>query len=274
MIDKNINRIFTFGCSFTKFVWETWPGILAYELDVPLYNYGQSGAGNLFISNTVSQADTFYKFTEKDLVIVCWSSVCREDRWINGWVTPGNIYTQNVYPKQLVKSIDPLGCLVRDLGLIHMTKSLLENTTCQWYFLSMNDLAQDLVQFSNIENVSRVDSNFQNYIIQTYENVLQSIIPSFYKVLWNNNLENKINYNKKVCPTLHDFHPLPIEHCNYLNTIFPNIISNSTRLLVEEKNSTLIGKINGLRQIDIYGGVGKFLYDLSYLKKSEEIKII
>lgn len=270
MLDRNINRLFTFGCSFTKFVWETWPGILAYELDVPLYNYGQSGGGNLFISNTVSQADSFYKFNEKDLIIVAWSNVCREDKWINGWKTPGNIYTQNVWPKEIIETTDPAGCLVRDIGLIHLTKGLLENTKCQWYFLSMNNIINDLAQCSELEHYNF--GNTQSFVKDVYHHVLKDIRPSFYEILWQNNLDNKINQNKKICPKFFDLHPFPSEHCKYLNGIFPDLISDSTIAKVEEKNCNLIDTINSLGDFNLYDTKNS-LYEISCIKKSLPIKM-
>ena len=63
-------RLFTFGCSFTEWIWATWANILAYELDVPFYNFGKPGAGNYYIANQISQADAIFNFTKDDLVIV------------------------------------------------------------------------------------------------------------------------------------------------------------------------------------------------------------
>lgn len=272
MVDRNIDRLFTFGCSFTKFVWETWSGILAYELDVSLYNYGQSGAGNLFISNTVSQADSFYKFTNKDLIIVSWTSVVREDRWIDGsWKTPGNLYTQSFWPKKSLKMIDPLGCLIRDIGLIHLTKSFLEKKGCQFYFFSMNDLTEDLSQFG--ESIGNTSGNVQSCIKERYHDVLQDIQPSFYEVLWQNDLHRKIIQNKNICPNLSDSHPFPLEHCRYLENTLPNIISTDTITKVEEKNDDLIKKINSLGKFDLYK-IGNSFYDISCMKRSNPIKLI
>ena len=63
-IAKVKGRLFTFGCSFTSYHWPTWANILAYDYDIPLYNYGLNGAGNQFIFNMLMQADSFNNFTE------------------------------------------------------------------------------------------------------------------------------------------------------------------------------------------------------------------
>ena len=77
---------------------------LQMDLDIPFYNYGQSGAGNQYIANMIAQANAVHKFAPDDLIMVCWTNVCREDKWHNGqWATPGNIYTQNIYSVLVIK---------------------------------------------------------------------------------------------------------------------------------------------------------------------------
>ena len=105
LVTIKINRIFTFGCSFTDYAWGTWANILGYEFpDAKFYNFGKSGAGNHYIFNTLMQADSSYKFTHEDLVIVQWTNISREDRFLDTepeqdpnfiaggqWITPGKI---------------------------------------------------------------------------------------------------------------------------------------------------------------------------------------
>jgi hypothetical protein len=88
LINRPVRRVFTFGCSFTGYAWMCWPEAIAYDLNIPLYNYGRSGAGNQYIFNMLMQANNYYKFDENDLVIVSWTNVYRDDKFIkNNWVT-------------------------------------------------------------------------------------------------------------------------------------------------------------------------------------------
>ena len=57
LFSKKPTRIFTFGCSFTDYIWPTWANIIAYDLNIPFHNYGRGGAGNQFIFNTIMQAE-------------------------------------------------------------------------------------------------------------------------------------------------------------------------------------------------------------------------
>ena len=62
------NRLFTFGCSFTKYRLNTWANILAKKLEVKkFYNFGASAACNLFIGTRLSQAIKYYNIDKNDL---------------------------------------------------------------------------------------------------------------------------------------------------------------------------------------------------------------
>jgi len=74
-----MKRLITAGCSFTTFTPSiTWPIYLS-ELFDETYNFGQQGAGNKFIFNSIIEADTKLKLTSDDLVIVEWSAFFRHD---------------------------------------------------------------------------------------------------------------------------------------------------------------------------------------------------
>jgi hypothetical protein len=145
MLDlSKYNRFFAFGCSYTSHSLPTWADIVAAEMPhAAYYNFGQGGSGNLLISNRVAQANLKYKFNENDLVIVMFTSICREDRYIDGeWRTHGNVYNQDYYDKSFVKNYcDPFGYLIRDAALVEMTQTYLQSLPCQSLFFSMVDMS-------------------------------------------------------------------------------------------------------------------------------------
>ena len=92
----------------------TWADIIARELGCKLnnpkqaeceyYNMGFAGGGNFYIANAITQADIKYNFGPEDLVIVMWSRLYSEDRWIEkDWLSVGNIFTQEGYSADFVK---------------------------------------------------------------------------------------------------------------------------------------------------------------------------
>lgn len=225
LINKPVKRIFTFGCSFTRYAWSTWPEIVAYDLKVPFYNYGKSGAGNQYIANTIAQANITHQFTKDDLIMVAWTSVCREDRWRkNNWVNTGNIYTQNFFNEKFIREwADPLGYMVRDFATIHLVHNLLKNVECQYHILSMADITVQIDQ-GDPRLPDFLENKNYNDLCKLYEKDLTKIMPSFFKTLWNNDI-----YHNKLIPDelelgklFSDGHPNPKEHFVYLQKIFFN----------------------------------------------------
>ena len=207
-------RFFAFGCSLTKYNWPTWADIIATEVS-EYYNYGQSGGGNLFIANSIVEANLTHKFTEDDLVIVMWSSVSREDRYKNGkWQTPGNIYTQGEIDMEFVhKWSDDRFYLMRDLGLVEQTRVYLENLPCDSDMLKMTD-------FEEIKIEDNIKGNQLEDIIKTYSSTISSVKPAVVDVVYNG-----------VWPIIPikgwggkgqtaDYHPTPLGYLKYLEKFY------------------------------------------------------
>ena len=110
-----MNRLFTFGCSYTSYNWSTWADILGQSAQ-EFQNWGMLGTGNQFIFNSVHECHQRNRLQPGDTVVVCWTNAMRDDRYTNGWNTLGNIYTQPLYdPAWVRKWITERGCLLRDL---------------------------------------------------------------------------------------------------------------------------------------------------------------
>jgi len=221
---KRPKRLFAFGCSFTRYHWTTWPEFVAYDLNIPYYNYGRSGAGNQYISNMVAQADATYSFDEDDLVMITWTNVAREDRWVKGdWVTPGNIFTQGDYDETFVRKwADPVGYMIRDFASIHLTKNLLDNKKCKYHMLSMCNIQTTIDQSQTSKGIEPKYKLIHEELCKKYSETLDTIQPSFFDVLWENNVYgNKLLKEKNIWGGQYsDGHPSPMEHYKYLERIF------------------------------------------------------
>lgn len=101
---KNYNRLFAFGCSFTKWPYPTWADIISWELNIPYQNWGIYGLGNTGIFHRMVESDILNTFTENDLILVMWSSWTREDRYINGkWEAHGSVLNNVFYDENFIK---------------------------------------------------------------------------------------------------------------------------------------------------------------------------
>lgn len=208
-----MSRFFAFGCSFTRYTWPTWADIIATNFD-EYYNYGQTGGGNLYIACSIGEAIITHNINSDDTVIVMWSNVAREDRYIDMWATPGNIYNQTMYPRPFVKNFVRIkGCYVRDMALINLADQSLQNTGCDYKFTSMIDM--------NMPNQYTLDdvADELSVIMELYKPLLDKFQPSAHKTIFNYDFESRKIYARETFRT--DKHPLPLEHLEYVQKIFP-----------------------------------------------------
>lgn len=228
---KKYKRFFAFGCSMTAYGWPTWADIIGNE--IPEYrNYGQSGGGNLFISCQVTEAHMRHKFNKDDLVMIMWSSVAREDRYLNGtWLTPGNIYTQNYYDDNFVQNFaDELGYLLRDINLITLTKKFLDSIGVDYYFLNMSPFeikCRDIRESTKFEKIK-----------EFYSDTFNSILPDIFTLECNRQWpQHPIS---RPGGQTADYHPSPIQHFGYINKLFPDIEwSQDTLKFVSESQEAM-----------------------------------
>jgi hypothetical protein len=192
LVDRQPQRLFAFGCSYTQYAWATWPEIVAYDLQIPMYNAARAGAGNQFIANLLSQANQLYKFNPDDLVMISWSGFLREDRWIrDSWRVHGDFnqipsvfqYPESVMSDKFIEDFsDPTGYYVRDFATVALVKDMLESCGCQHHMFSIYDIPfvydSENTEFSNkAHTLSRM--------MDLYQGVMSGILGSFDSVLWN-----------------------------------------------------------------------------------------
>ena len=172
-------KFFAFGCSFTQYYMPTWADIIGREFK-HYENWGAVGGGNQFIFHSLMECVAKNKITKDDTVIVMWTNVAREDRYLNGtWVTPGNIFTQFTYPQEFVKEFaDIRGYFIRDFNTILATQTILNNIGCKFYFLSMVSLLNPYQYYH--EPSEQIDD-----ILAFFKPVLQQIRPSVHEVIFN-----------------------------------------------------------------------------------------
>ena len=209
------NRFFAFGCSYTLYKWPTWADIIGQSYNNNYYNYGMFGAGNIYIFNMLMQADQIHKITKNDLVIIQWSSILREDRYIDKkWITKGGL--PNYYPAEYIKNyFDMRGFFIRDIAMIKAAKDLLEKIGCKFYFISMCGVGLSL-------NINLDDTQFElsktsSDVIDLYKDVLETIQPSFYSVL--GQVPKPFLLTNYV--TLNDSHRVPSDHLVYIKQVLP-----------------------------------------------------
>jgi hypothetical protein len=200
-------RLFTFGCSFTRYKWPTWADALA-----PLYdshqNWAQGGAGNSFILSSLAEAHARNTITEHDTVIVMWTSRDRNDVYKDGaWQTPGSAV------------VDTRGSLVRDCANIVAAEQMLKGIGCEYYFLSMIYVG---IFDKDPDRINKDNCEFKD-VLDFYQPYLHNIRNSMYEIVYNFDWHNAAFAD--------DYHPTPQQHLDYLDEVLPELeVDGQTRL--------------------------------------------
>ena len=230
-------RLFTFGCSYTSYIWPTWADVIANDLDVEYYNYGFSGLGNQGIQSRIVEADMRHNLTSDDIVLIFWSSWSREDRFLdNHWATGGSVFNNTFYDEDFINRYWSWeNDIIKNSTAIHMT----------------NKAYKDIIKFQGSMTVFPTLHNNTDIILMKLLNKvlhLDDPITKFYR----DKLEMPECWNLTKTPysqfsnSCHDPHPDVNEHLKYVESvIYPKLgytLKDSTKKMFNEIH-------DGIRQV-------------------------
>lgn len=226
---SKVKRLFVFGCSFTNYKWPTWADVLSKSIpNAEYYNFGHRGLGNLFIASRLSEISARYKFNENDLVIVMWTSIVREDRYLKDrWIGSGNIYNQKIYPESFVKEFADINFyLIRDHALINLSMGYLKSLACQ----SLNLFSFSL---TNIEGYEIQEKNFSSQCNELYNFNIddKKILINYFAN--NKNDKNYHTYDTMTSGVRTDGHPTTYAYYEYLNYLGFNLTEASKQYAID-----------------------------------------
>jgi hypothetical protein len=264
---KKYKRFFAFGCSLTNYVWPTWADIIGQ--DIPIYeNWAHPAAGNHYIFNSVMEADAVHNFTQDDLIIIMWSNMLREDRYVKGqWIHDGPDSVKSRYGSQWVNNfyLDNRAQLIHNLAHIKATHEFLSNKQSDWASLAMSIYLTSTAFNPTLDStlkdkefavwtekcqsvckreIQHLQDNYFNDadVITTYQQTLQ-YISGVYSWFRSTHCEGRIAPNN-------DRHPIPKEALQFLDYVWPNnTISQETRNQIEVWNTEIF---NGKRKEVIF----------------------
>lgn len=205
-------RIWTFGCSFTRYFWPTWADILIHEIKHKGHtgeNWACEGAGNLYIASKIWECHAKNNFGPNDFILVCWSSLVREDRFIdNRWQTLGNVFSLD---NKLYQS-DPKHFAIRDCTLIISTQLALKQlkvNSLHWSILPFGKMSRDSDDLK-LKSINDVLDVFKlQFDLPPMMEYLDLLTTDYNKI---DNRLKTFSSNKPIS----EWHPLPSEHNKYL----------------------------------------------------------
>jgi hypothetical protein len=213
-----MSRFFSFGCSFTQYIWPTWADIIGRQFD-HFENWGRPGSGNYFIFNSLIECNVVNNITSNDVVGIVWSMVGRYDTYKDGcWQLNGNQPASS----KLWSDYDIRGLYLRDLSFMYAAKQLLDQIGCKYFFSSASKI-------KDYDHELLFDQrSYINDILDYYDPVLLNMFrPSMSDILFDKDWNPRIPVNSKELdpirkkyqqvagpdwPTFNDFWTKNIDH--------------------------------------------------------------
>ena len=237
-----MSRLFTFGCSFTKYSWPTWVDTIADQFD-EVQNWGMPGSGNQSISIRLTQCHKANKITKDDTVLIMWTNITREDVWgTNGWSNRGNVYYKPFHPE----TIDALQWYaLRDFTTIANTVWFLDHLGCNYELYSILPITVQYDQYIEQPKVNISVYERAGAVADLFGDELDRIKPSVLDVL----------YNGTWPKDRRDMHPLPGEHLKYMDLVSSYTPSDSARKRAYEQDMLVNDKIESFGPNRLKGGM-------------------
>ena len=223
---KHDNRLFAFGCSFTRYDTDTYADYIGKNYK-EFYNYGNPGSGNAQIATTLSEKILEHDINKNDRVIVQWSSITREDRYVKGshspkvcnWWPKGDVFNLNnsdFYTLEWQKDWVSMEHFTKiTYAYIHLAYGLLRSKNIPFCMLTMLDILPPVY-----ERERMVDCHPREVIRYSvnYHDILTRIQPSMKKSIFNNKWPNKHGDNG---------HPTESQHIQYAKEHLSFLLDNT-----------------------------------------------
>lgn len=259
-LTKKNGRLFTFGCSLTRYHWPTWADILGQSYQ-EFYNWANRGAGNRQIMERFSEACLRHDFTTEDTVIIQWTDYHRFDSHKSdpdlpeSWYPGGNIFVDNAADSTkgfvMNKLWDERSYMMHTFNSIHAAIGI-ARVGCKARVIMVfgNDMREDLVKdpywapYKKIlQNNYWIDKDMYNWMVQHHDKRLK------FKGAKMGNLDEE--------PTM-DYHPTPMMYYEWLQKFISPMLGVGIDKQFASKYQTVLEKTND------YKDIGKAILEAGY----------
>jgi len=240
------NRIFTFGCSFTDYVWPTWADMILYGNEG--FNMGIRGVGNEAILYRLLEVDRKYKLNNEDTVIIIFTTPIRWDLIISNnseWSGFGQTTTSSLskYENELY-TVD--GLIFKSMHTINLIKDFLDKKGVRYVFGSVNNLYENYGNY--FENFKL--SNEINSLVDSVKDNVKLDLQDFHSYLYG------VKYwpVSKKWSDISDYHPRPINYYNWVKNVLLKHIDVDLKITESDvvKIESEIDKLKTMSECEIF----------------------
>jgi len=235
-----MGRIFTYGCSFTSYLWPTWADLLLYKNDG--YNLANIGAGAIQTMHRIVDTDASFGFNENDLAIAIFPNLYRWDYVFSSeskWSNDGLILNKNEF-HELNNNFFTLESLAHNnMNAMVLAKNFLTNNKVNNLFGCIENIFENTFNEFPAEHFSRIDYVRKN---------INFDLKSFNRFIYGDRLTTKWETTKIFDENV-DYHPRPITHYKWLKEILLPKLNDYELKITEEEVMEME------RKIDEFGSV-------------------
>jgi len=228
------NRLFTFGCSHTKYRWPSWADILGLNFN-EFYNFGRPGSGIFYMMYQFTFGNEHFKFTEDDTLIFMLSDEARIDIIKeNDWLVAGLAFNStHIFGKKLFDHYSEVHAVESTYIYVYYLKKMLDEIGCNYEIMyAFPPLIEKKELYSeNLINIWNKKFNLTNTNIKSLTEFCKSINDiqySFYRD------ENTIIDDKKLPTYYIDNHFSVLGHLEYIKKYLNEYYSNKFDDIVYE----------------------------------------
>lgn len=253
-----MNRIFTFGCSFTEYVWPTWADIILHNNEG--FNMGMRGSGFDALLYRLMETDRIFKLNNTDKIIIIFTTPIRWDLIISDdleWSSHGQITTSEL-SKYENKLFNVDGLVFKSIYNSKLIKEYLEKRKLNYVIGSINNLYHNYGNY--FETLSL---NHKTYsLIKEIESEVKLDLIDIHSYLYN---IDSWPPTKKWSDIV-DYHPRPIQYFNWVNDVLLKNIDIQLKLSYNDVME-IESYIDGLKTMEECEIFFKEKYSDTYNKK-------
>jgi len=250
-----MGRLFTFGCSFTNYYWQTWADIIGNQF-VRYENWGKAGAGNYYITSRLYECNSVNKIECDDVVLIMFSSVDRFDfiDQTSEYVTMGSVYGEHhrLGRKFVINEWSEEFGLYNTWFCVKSAKQLLDSIGCKYVLMKGFDFNMTDGKNSKFEKPKNVYTKYSNCIEELGYIVKGESLNSFHQTM-------KLHYEFDDLPNKIEGHPTIKVYLEWVKKYLPEFYNEEMDLICNQWESQLpktIKEINLKRTPKTYHGFG------------------